>query len=193
MTTRAAERGVSLIEALVVLAVAALVMSMLIPEIGRGVSTDTARAASSQERAALQRAEQRFRAAVRFSARHPSASAGATAIIGDELSLSLAPMPRAGEAWTPERFQIERTAGRSALVWTHGAARETIAEWSGESAAFAFFSAGAWRSGPGPGQPEKIRLDLDPGRSWIENVPPAVITHRDTSTRDIEGGGNLDR
>lgn len=193
MSTRAAQRGVSLIEALIMLALAGLVMSLLIPEIGRGVRADHASAVGSQEAAAFKRAEERFRTAVRFAARNPGQRADAAVIAGDDATLRVAPVPRRGQAWRTIGFEVVRRGEGGAIILVEGSRRETLVEWPRGSGGFSYFSAGEWRRQPGPTPPEMIRLAIGERIVWIEKTPPSPATMREAAMREIEGGGNLDR
>lgn len=182
-----------MIEALVMLALAGLVLSLLLPEIGRSVGVDTARAVASQDVGRLRRAEAQFRDAVRAAAPDPSAALEAPVISGDATTLRLSPMPRVGETSGALTFRIERQSDSAALILERRARREILADWPIGNAAFAYFSDGQWRSAPGPARVERVRLSIDDQAVWIESVARSPVVRSEAAARRVDGGGNLDR
>lgn len=175
------------------LSLAGLVLSMLLPEIGRGSAADTARAVRSQSTVMARRAELQFRAAIRLAAPDPSTPVGAPLVSGDERTLRVTPTQRNGDVPNVVTFRIASRNQGGALVLEQRSRRETLAEWDDGDAAFAFFSDGAWRREATLARVDMVRLSLDGRLVWIEKLSRPPIVAPDVATRQIEGGGNLDR
>lgn len=182
---RGGERGLSLFEALIMLAVTALVGALLLPMTSNAVARNGSRANAAIESAELTRGEAAFRALV-------GATAPESGIVGQARTLSFVADPEqsfgcaAFGLRTHVTLTIETDAARSRLVCASSQTDAALATWDG-SAAFAYSADGAaWtRTWRGPGADDAadpnalapfVRIETTAG-VWLARAgaPPAYV------------------
>lgn len=171
---RGGERGLTLFEALVMLAVTALVGALLLPMTSSALTRNRDRAESALSSATNARGEATYRALASAAVAEAGVAgdAGALTFIADpDQDVSCAPLG----ARTFVTLTLEPTQGETRLVCS-GAERAVLASWQG-AAAFAYSEDGvswtqAWRGAgaletPEPNAPAPyVRLETRDG-AWI--------------------------
>lgn len=171
---RGGERGLTLFEALIMLAVTALIGALLLPMTGNALTRNRARAESALESAANARGEIAYRALVGATIAEAGIAGDASAmtfVADPDQDLSCAPLG----ARTPVTLALQGAQDTTQLVCA-GADRAVLASWQG-GAAFAYSADGvswtrAWRSAGALEAPEPnaeapyVRLETA-GGAWI--------------------------
>jgi type II secretory pathway pseudopilin PulG len=188
MRSRASERGISLIETLVMLAVTSLVASIVLPLVARQWHASTILAARSIDLVERAGAERAFRQIVRAAL---VSEDGSAFVRGDGSALQLqvvadqSTVCGAGPGVVRVTLQIERRAGMAKLICLTGAKRTELAEWRGADVGLSYSrDAVTWGAGWPPAAPGEtpspvlVKLAWNDG-AWVEQSPVAVIASGD--------------
>lgn len=183
---RGGERGLTLFEALIMLAVTALIGALLLPMTSSALTRNRARAESALSSAANARGEAAYRALVSAALPEAGIAGGASAItfVADpDQDLSCAPLG----ARTPVTLALQIEQEETKLVCAGGGERAVLASWPGR-AAFAYSTDGAawasaWRGGGALETPEPnaaapfVRLETRDG-AWVgrAGAPAAYVS-----------------
>lgn len=177
---RASERGLSLIEALVMLAATALIAALLLPLAVRGARGDFSLADRSLDAVALARAEAEFRALVQ-SAAQPAADAGAppeSTLSGAAQSFAIEAAPIRASVCGVGRvvFQIETVREGGRLICAAPGRSAVLLSWSDGEARFAYSRDGAqWRADWPPARTQSPMRVGEPASADIAMVSAPVV------------------
>lgn len=191
---RRRERGVSLIEALIMLAIAGLAFAMLTPTSGRGAVRDFELSERAQDHGRVIRAEAQFRRLVSGAAPAPSAAPFTPALAGDARRLQMAVASTINDPWTSATLRVVADRNGESLVVDRNGRRDVLLSWREGRGQFAFDINGRWESVAGRRAPSRVRFSVDEiGLAWIEPVARAQAPVTNRIDRDVEGGSALDR
>ncbi|MDX2233486.1 MAG: hypothetical protein NW200_03225 [Hyphomonadaceae bacterium] len=213
---RRAEHGLTVFEALIMLAITLLAASMILPALGRSVRDDLTRAEQGLRQGDILRGEQAFRAILSGAIPTAEAVGRDPAVFGDDATLRFdadledVTVCTAKPGRTPVRVAIERTGDGGALTCVSRDRRAVLAQWTQGAGSFSYGDpAKGWRRllfvEPDPEErmashaedPSFVRFHLvRDGYEDILWIAPAPPWRDDLVSRDdrVErGGGNLDR
>lgn len=202
--TRRWERGLSVLEVLIMLAVGALATAMVLPVIGQGVRADFGLAQNGLSRAAQQRGEAAFRDLLGGALPMQAADDVDTPLIGDASSMTMDVILDRPSACTLRPgllrvvLRVENSASGGVLRCLAPGRDAVLARWAAGRGAFAYGDpASGWKGQPGGAPPLYVRFQVVGGSAeapeWIERAP---LSHAPLATADDgadRGGGDLDR
>lgn len=138
------QRGISLIEALVMLAVTSLVVAIALPVLGRGRAADFRLAGSNLSQSASDRGEETFRMLLRHAAPPPgsirrvSLSGGGAAAVEFMAFLEAPTVCTRELGWVRVRLWMDADANGGVLRCASEGREDVLTRWNGVSRGFAF-------------------------------------------------------
>jgi type II secretory pathway pseudopilin PulG len=157
------QRGISLIEALIMLAVTSLAIATVLPLLGRGIAGDLRLANASLSASEFDQGEETFRTLLRGAAPSPTGAGTDLWISGDRTAVAfhtfvVAPTLCTGQGgWAQVRLWVEPSEEGGALRCQSANRQAVLARWAGAASGFSFRSNGS---------------------DWVDDLPAPALMRR---------------
>lgn len=202
--TRRWERGLSVLEVLIMLAVGALATATVLPVLGQGVRADFGLAQDGLSRSAQLRGESAFRDLLRASVSTQSPNGEDTPLSADASSMTLdAYLDRPSICTLRPGLQrialrVENGVAGGVLRCVSPDRDAVLARWGAGRGAFAYGDpASGWKTAPGGAASAFVRFDVAGGSTdapaWLEPAPWSQAPFASANDEADRGGGDLDR